>query len=569
MAALPHRRQVFLFLVAVLFPSAVLVALGLRMIEQERELAEQRVADNRRRAVSSVRDALRSELLRIQITTLADSGWSRSATRAYAHPSVRLVARVENGEVVPPWEAGQAAQISLMQEDFVGAIARGERAEFGQGDLHAAIELYRGAARAAQDDFQLGYAQLLLARALTSAGRARDAEQLYETLLALPSPIADDLGLPLAFYAANVLLGSGRSLEDVYDRVRREIDARIWHGPAAAYLLRDIVAGATHALGDSVAVVEARELADRLQQEIADVERVLELQRQFLTLALRPNSEATVGATARWVLFGEDQWLVTVAPTEAGSDAVLALDATAALASIDQTIAAASKPLPPLALRVVVNSSAESLGQSFPGLGVAFLEDPSDAVARAVGPQRALYLGMLFLVLSITFFGGYLLLRDVRRETRLAGLRSHFVSSVSHELKTPLTSIRMFAETLRTRAAPDPTTQAEYLDTIVGESERLTRLLNNVLDHSKIEQDKKIYRPEPASLEEITSRAAAAMEYPLSQGGFTLHVDAANGLPPVPVDSDAPGSGRTARRSQSSVRRREIAVGARDIRERS
>jgi signal transduction histidine kinase len=93
-------------------------------------------------------------------------------------------------------------------------------------------------------------------------------------------------------------------------------------------------------------------------------------------------------------------------------------------------------------------------------------------------------------VLALSGFGAYLLWRDVHRELRVAE-RSQFVSSVSHELKTPLTAIRMFAETLRMGRAADPATRDEYLDTIVNESERLTRLLNNVLDYSRIESGRK------------------------------------------------------------------------------
>jgi signal transduction histidine kinase len=121
----------------------------------------------------------------------------------------------------------------------------------------------------------------------------------------------------------------------------------------------------------------------------------------------------------------------------------------------------------------------------------------------------------------------------------MADLRSQFVSSVSHELKTPLTAIRMFAETLRLGRAKDPATQMEYLDTIVNESERLTRLLNNVLDFSKIEQGKRIYHPAPASLAEIVRTAARAMEYPLKQQGFALDVRIDESLPQIHVDRDS------------------------------
>jgi signal transduction histidine kinase len=145
----------------------------------------------------------------------------------------------------------------------------------------------------------------------------------------------------------------------------------------------------------------------------------------------------------------------------------------------------------------------------------------------------------LLLVLSVTLFGAYFLSRDVRRELRLAALRSRFVSAVSHELKTPLTAIRMFAETLQIGRSGDPNSQQEYLETIVNESERLTRLLNNVLDFSKIERGKKQYRLEQQDLADIVSASARAMQYPLEQQHFTLNVETDDALPPVDVDRDA------------------------------
>ncbi|HXH51284.1 MAG TPA: histidine kinase dimerization/phospho-acceptor domain-containing protein, partial [Terriglobia bacterium] len=119
------------------------------------------------------------------------------------------------------------------------------------------------------------------------------------------------------------------------------------------------------------------------------------------------------------------------------------------------------------------------------------------------GPERrgklesSLYVFTLILVLSVTFFGAYLVWRDVRRELRLAALRSQFVSSVSHELRTPLAAIRMFAETLRMGRTSGPEAEGEYLDTIVNESERLTRLLDNVLDFSNIERGERSYKRAP------------------------------------------------------------------------
>ena len=542
MASLPHRRQVFLFLVAVLLPSVVLVALGLRMISQEQELAEQRVADDRRRAVTDIRDVLLAELDRIRLETVTDVRGSSLNLRVYTHPAVRLVARIENGAVIPPWDeshATHAARASLAEAAFAREIERGGRAEVGQRDFATAIEAYRTAERTARDEVQLELAHLMLARALAGAGHVDDAAQLRETMLALSSRVVDDVGVPFSFYAAMGLLESGRAPDRVQRWLKDELDRNIWRSPVAAYLLRDVADGIVRARGGSTEHRGSRQLADRVDEEITLVERVLELQRQFPMLGLSSNDNGAVTGTASWVSFDNGEWLVGVAGVKTESDTVIALDVAAALAAVSVTAAGTSASLPRFHFTREPTDGDGLLGQRFLGLGIAFLEDQSAAVARAVWPQRAGYLGILGLVLSVTLFGGYLLLRDVRRETRLAALRSHFVSSVSHELKTPLTSIRMFAETLRMRDATDPATQADYLDTIVGESERLTRLLNNVLGHSQIEQDQKIYHPTMTSLPDIVDRATVAMGYPLLQGGFTLQVDAEEGLGSVVVDGDA------------------------------
>ena len=85
----------------------------------------------------------------------------------------------------------------------------------------------------------------------------------------------------------------------------------------------------------------------------------------------------------------------------------------------------------------------------------------------------------------------------------------------------------------------DAATRDEYLDTIVNESERLSRLLNNVLDFSKIDQGTKTYRREPHSLAEIVRCAARTMQYPLEQQHFVLRTEIESGMPPAQVDRDA------------------------------
>ena len=173
------------------------------------------------------------------------------------------------------------------------------------------------------------------------------------------------------------------------------------------------------------------------------------------------------------------------------------------------------------ALTAQHTDNAISLGEGFVDVQV---EWPAGRFAPPRGLPGILYAAVLILTIGATLLAAYLLLRDVNREVQMAEMRSHFVASVSHELKTPLTAIRMFAETLVMGRAGGEQQTSEYLRTIVNESERLSRLVDNVLDFSRIEQGSKVYRMQPTCLADVVRSAARTMQYPLSQLGFTLTV---------------------------------------------
>jgi hypothetical protein len=103
----------------------------------------------------------------------------------------------------------------------------------------------------------------------------------------------------------------------------------------------------------------------------------------------------------------------------------------------------------------------------------------------------------LLLVIFVTaiLLGGWILTLQAGRDRRDAARKTSFVSSVSHELKTPLTTIRMYAELLLSGRVGEGK-KDHYLSVIVSESQRLTRLVNNVLDFGRLEQGRKRYRPE-------------------------------------------------------------------------
>ena len=130
-------------------------------------------------------------------------------------------------------------------------------------------------------------------------------------------------------------------------------------------------------------------------------------------------------------------------------------------------------------------------------------------------------------------------LEERQRLEELSALKSYFISSVSHELRMPLTSIRMFAETLRSSKHLTPKKKKEYLEIIEGESERLARLIGNVLDFAKIERGLKEYNLRMIDLSDCVRAATRAMAYQVAQHGGTLKVRIPRSLPPLHADPDA------------------------------
>ena len=145
--------------------------------------------------------------------------------------------------------------------------------------------------------------------------------------------------------------------------------------------------------------------------------------------------------------------------------------------------------------------------------------------------------GLLLVVIAAGLAATY---RLVRRETETARLKAEFVANVSHDLKTPLSLIRVFGETLEMGRVSDEATRQEYYRVITHESERLSRLIENVLDFSRIEGGRRTYDLVPVSGGADRARyASRAFAYVLGQQGFKVDVAVPPGLPEVPMDADA------------------------------
>ena len=178
---------------------------------------------------------------------------------------------------------------------------------------------------------------------------------------------------------------------------------------------------------------------------------------------------------------------------------------------------------------------ASEVGEALPHWEAAlYLQRPEQLQESARKVQQTLVL-LIAAALAAIAFGGWAVFADARRQLALAQKKTDFVSNVSHELKTPLTSIRMFAELVQSENAA-PEKRSQYLRIIMAESERLTRLINNVLDFARLERRQKRYDMRPLDLHALLARSWEGQELHLRENGFTARWQAAP--PPYRVNGD-------------------------------
>ncbi|MEJ2130104.1 MAG: HAMP domain-containing sensor histidine kinase, partial [Gammaproteobacteria bacterium] len=157
-----------------------------------------------------------------------------------------------------------------------------------------------------------------------------------------------------------------------------------------------------------------------------------------------------------------------------------------------------------------------------------------------VGPAGRV-LAWVSVILALVLCGGfYLLYRLGVGQIELATQQQDFVSAVSHELKTPLTSIRMYGEMLKEGWASDEK-KKEYYDYIHDESERLSRLINNVLQLARMTRNDAQLEVKPVSVAALLDQVRSKIETQVRRAGFSLALDQVDdvGATSVAVDADA------------------------------
>jgi len=513
-----HRRRIRrtgLLLAAILIPTAIVILLVFLVARQERELGDRRVSDARREALEQLRRELTARLQALRLEEV-NRLIGESGTRLPPDSPIVFVARMAQDNIVLPWE--ERGPWSPPSAEFLRRQQEGESLEFQRRDPTGAAASYQRALAAARTQSERCSARVSLARGYLKAGMTVQAEATDRETLARCGDVVDADGVPVAVYAAERLLDGGRDQTPVATYVVQAVNRRQWPSPNEAHALESLL----RRLPSDVAAEPLRSLALTTH----NVEQVIALANDLRDHPERlQRGSRTAPGDLPWMGYGDEPWLVTlVSPTSFAAPVVMAVSSRRSVPG-------------GVTLRAAAATAAVPIGDGFVNLYVQWADGRfADQAAR---PAVAMYGTLLFVVLGAVLLSAYFLLRDVHRESDTALMRSSFVASVSHELKTPLTSIRAHAETLLLGRAGDAETAGEYLRTIMSESERLERLVQSVLEFSRIEQGRKTYRMQATRLEDVARTAAHTMAYPLEQLGFTLTIASDGTAPTFSGDPEA------------------------------
>jgi signal transduction histidine kinase len=161
------------------------------------------------------------------------------------------------------------------------------------------------------------------------------------------------------------------------------------------------------------------------------------------------------------------------------------------------------------------------------------------AIEKTARREIFFYGVLLSVIVALMLLGAVLIARDISRESETTRLKTEFVNNISHELKTPLTLIRLYGETLQRKENLTHQEKKESYEIITKESERLSHLINNVLDFSRIEMGRKEFDFKKGNLADVIQDTLESYRYHLEKKGFVIHKDIAWDLPEMNFDGEA------------------------------
>jgi signal transduction histidine kinase/tetratricopeptide (TPR) repeat protein len=528
----PPRRTLVVFLSLMLVLGGALGWLGRQLLKQDRALEGQRVQERLELAADHMAVALQQSLTDLEsyLSFVPSPG-------AKEPPDGVLVLQVTKHAVnaYPPGALLYCPAIPDGEEPPATTFAAGETLEYQRNDPAQAADVFRKLARSQDPGVRAG-ALLRLGRNLRKSGRPEEALKAYDELAQLGRTSV--LGLPAELMArearCTVLEAIGKREE--LQKEASLLRSALWSGRWS--LLRpawEFHVDEARRWSGAIPLTEHGQnaLALSIATESTCVQWAAEPEskgRRILKIEGRPVLISWAGTSDRLaaVLAGPGylgtKWTETLQGRRV-QGALIDADGQVLIGSFNKSGPQAVRTAP---------------ATSLPGTLHTTIADPSADEAGVAGRRRLLLSGLAVLALML-LAGSYFIMRSIDRERAVARLQSEFVSAVSHEFRTPLTSLRQLSEMLSKGRVPTEDLKQKSYDILSRESERLQRLVESLLDFGRIEARAFRYHFEHLDPVTLVGDLVAEFQEKAATQGYHVELDLAGGYPLVRADREALG----------------------------
>ncbi len=547
----PPRHLLALFLGLALVLASALGWLSWRLFEQDRALENQRIQERLDRAADVIAAAL---LLSLSAAEEPPTSLSALPESQFAARSAQYAKRLEEDALLAVLSARSIEAyprerllyypvVAASKEAPASAFEAGETLEFRQKDYAAAAAAFRELARSRDAAIRAG-ALLRLGRNLRKAGQAGAALDVYRELARSGSVSLG--GVPaelLARHARCALLEEQKRLTELQQEARAlylDLNSARWPLTSATYGFyaqevrrwfqpdSQLEAREQTARALSVAVESLWQDWQRIRrgESQAAGRRGLWVHGHSVLLLWRGTPERLVAFVAG-PRYWERQWRAAVQP--------LADRQSVRWAVSDSEGHAVAGALAAPATRQALRSPSDT---QLPWTLRVASAQPGEELAQ-LAARRRLLLGGLALMALLALAGAYAIARAVNRELEVARLQSDFVAAVSHEFRTPLASLRQMGELLADGRVPSEERRQDYYQGIQRESERLHRLVEDLLDFGRMEAGAQEYRLRPLEAGALVRGVAEEFAQEAQERGYRLETLLPDALPRVRADREA------------------------------
>jgi signal transduction histidine kinase len=595
-SAKKRRRIILLFMLGIALPSLLLGYLAFRGIQNDRALLEQaRLDDHRRiaeRVVSLVDEKIKSveqafsEILNDPQKAPLDELASRLERPIDKNPLAEQVFFFQNVETLR-FPAAKLLYVADGHQPLFSPPARpaavasrihsAQQLEFQQQNFPQALKSYRQALEQVTDHDIQGELFNAVARVQKKSALFRDAISTYETVAHDFGRVVISDGIPLGL-AARIELGSlfrmigdySSSLQTSIDLYKSLID-REWtlgKSPFEFYVgrvknaIREILSNPPAGLQLQSQTNAFRNLEKKEGEERDHAERVHAFQQNAAAnLEAKISAAGTERGDAAMRLsldIGKHSYLVSILrQTDRVQDQVdgtwgIILSADALREDIVRP--ALHQYVPPEERAWVVKARdgrpvlisenpptgtvtvRANFAANFPDWSLEFYQPPPRLLNTLFISRQGLYSYVFLLITGILIFGLALTIRAVSHELELARMKSDFVSTVSHEFKSPLTSIRQIVEMLHSGRVPSEERRRQYYDVLLEQSERLALLTENILNLARIEEGRKKFEFEKTDPAALLQEIVSSMQDRVRHEGFSIELEIKKGLPLIMLD---------------------------------